>query len=79
MAICDELRSDVMTALLGEEVLRGQEIPQAGVHLITGSSSARCTDQPVDSTGNRTGAELILDIPKIYAARERILFIHRAP
>ena len=76
-AICDELRSDAMTALLGEDILRGQEIPQAAFTLITGSSSARCTDQPVDSTGNRTGAELILVIRKIYAARERILFIHR--
>ena len=76
-AICNELRSDVMTALLGEDILRGHEIPQAAFTLITGSSSARCTDQPVDSSGNRTGAELILVIRKIYAARESILFIHR--
>jgi len=76
-AICNELRSDVTTTLLGEDILRGQEIPQAAFTLITGSSSARCTDQPIDSAGNRTGAELILVIRKIYAARERILFIHR--
>ena len=76
-AICNELRSDAMLALLGEDILRGQGIPPAAFTLITGTAPARCTDQPDGDSGNRTGAELILVIRQIYAARERILFLHR--
>ncbi len=77
-AICNELRSDAMLTLLGEDILRGQEIPPAAFTLITGTAPARCTDQPDGSSGNRTGAELILVVRQIYAARERILFLHRS-
>jgi hypothetical protein len=76
-AIREELSSEAMSALLGEDSLRNREIPCAVFTLITGTTKAVGTDQPVEVSGGSTGAELIRAIRMIYAARERILFLQR--
>ena len=76
-AIREELSAGEISVLLGDNILHNWEIPCAVFTLITRATKAVSTDQPVDSSGGSTGAELIRAIRMIYAARERILFLQR--
>jgi hypothetical protein len=76
-SVRDELRSEVLTAILDEDVLGGRKIPQAAFKLITGTAPAHCTEKPVGDNGNGAGTALITVIRDIYAARERVIFLYR--
>ncbi len=73
----EELRSEEMSALLDRNVLDGGKIPQAAFTLITGTAPAHCTEKTIPDYRNEVGAALISVLRRIYAARERILFLHR--
>jgi hypothetical protein len=76
-AVRDELFSDVLTTLLDEDVLGARKIPQASFTLITGTAPAHYSERLSGSTDKGTGDALITVIREIYAARERMLFLHR--